>query len=255
MDSNEIQVRDKLVEQRKEIVLKGEQTIAILADSHSNWDYIRWFVKEVLKHPNWKVIINGDLWDVEQYGTFGTMGDIPSLESTVKQMIVELRPIFNQLIAFVWGNHEARAFKEASGKGTMPNPFSLFFQAWQAINPYAIVCELDRSLVLTINTGTVTYHTLLKHGCKAGTSFGIIEFANVLAVNEDLDAIIMSHVHIPLYQPLMRTTENEPRRVHCIRTTAPKGLPPYADRANLFVANGGMTRVHYKHKDIKVELL
>lgn len=44
MDSLEIQVRDKIVEQRKEIVLNGEQTIAILADAHSNWDYIQRFI-------------------------------------------------------------------------------------------------------------------------------------------------------------------------------------------------------------------
>lgn len=250
-----MEVKEKSIEKRKVIILDGEETIVFLADAHNNWKYIEEFAEEVKKHPEWKVIITGDLWDVEQYSVHPTAGAITSLQQGVTQMITVLEPIMEQIIAFIWGNHETRAFRFPSGKGTFPSYFDVFFQAWKMKNPNAVICELDRALILEVNSGEKTYRTLIKHGSRAGKNFGVLEFRDILAVNEDFDMIVLSHLHIPEYRVLRRAGEGNPQEIHMVRTTAPMDLPAYADKANLFISPGGITKVRYLKDGIKVELL
>ena len=83
-----------------------------------------------------------------------------------------------------------------------------------------------------------------------------MEFRDVLTNNEDIDSVIMSHIHIPEYKPLKRTTSGEPRLIHLIRTCAGVEFPAYADNSNLFVAPLGLTKVIIGHdvKDVQVDL-
>jgi predicted phosphodiesterase len=220
------------------LVNKGKIVLAIIADAHDNYEYLQRVVNEILAHPNWKVVINGDLWDADQYSTHPTEEVLP-LKKSIQKTIEIMKPIFPQILAFVWGNHEARCFRGASGKGTMVSPFEIFFQAWKQVKPDAQVCEIGRSLILNINNKRF----LIKHGHSAGKTFGVMEFRDVLTTNEDLDGIIMSHTHVPEYTPVKRTTNDKPRLIHLIRTCAGVEFLGYQDNSNFFVSPIGLTKV------------
>jgi len=241
-------------EGRIELTIKTDgkpQTVVFLADVHNNFDYLKRVVAEIQKHPDWQVVINGDLFDADQYSSFPTSGTPLSLKDSVQETIKIMQSIFPQMIAFVWGNHEERCFKSASGKGTMPSYFDVFFQAWKAINPNAVVCELMRSLILNVNGKRV----LVKHGTKAGQTFGVAEFGEVLKTNEDVDMIVLSHLHLPLHMIVKRATEGKPREVHFVRTTAGVEFLGYQDKSNFFITPIELlTRVTFGAK-IKVELV
>lgn len=226
-------------------------TIVFLADVHNNFEYLQWAVYEILKHPDWRVVINGDLWDADQYSSHPTMTVMP-LKDAVQQAISIMRPIFPQMIAFVWGNHEERCFRAPSGKGTMPSYFDVFFQAWQTVNPKAVICEPMKSLLLRING---TYRILVKHGKSAGKNFGVMEWRDVLTTNEDIDVFVLSHGHIPEHIILKRPTIEDPREIHLVRTTAGVAFLPYQDKANMFIAPAGLTRITFDKSNIKVDLI
>jgi len=243
--------RLKAEEERIEIELTtaGDLTLAILADVHNNFEYLRWAVDEILKHPDWRVIINGDLWDADQYSNHPTL-NVTSLADAVQESIKILAPIFSQIIAFVWGNHEERCFRLPSGKGTMPSYFDLFFQAWQAVNPKAIICEPMKSLLVSING---KWRMLVKHGKSAGKNFGVMEWRDVLTTNEDIDVFVLSHGHVPDWMIVKRPTIEDPREIHLVRTTAGVSFLPYQDKANLFISPIGLTRIIFNSTKIKVE--
>ena len=241
-------------EGRTELTVKTNgkpMTIAFLADVHNNFNYLREVVADILKHSDWQVVINGDLFDADQYSSFPTSGTPLSLKDSVQESIKIMQPIFPQMIAFVWGNHEERCFKSASGKGTMPSYFDVFFQAWKQYNPNAVICELMRSLILNVNGKRV----LVKHGTKAGMTFGVAECGEVLKTNEDVDMIVLSHVHLPMHMIVKRATEGKPREIHFVRTTAGVEFLGYQDKSNFFITPIELlTRVTFGTK-IKVELI
>lgn len=241
-------------EGRSEITIeygKPIKTIVFLADGHNNFDYINEFVDIVLSHPDWGVIITGDLWDAAQYHNHPTVGGVPiTLEESVKKMKMALTPIYPQIIAFVWGGHEQKCFKSASGKGSIPNPFTSFFDDWQRVNPNAVVCEPMRSLIVNING----YRMFVKHGISAGKNFGVMEYRELLTNNEDVDIFVLSHLHIPMYIAPKRNAQGNSRQLHLIRTTAGISFAPYQDEKNLFASPQGMTRITFSKK-LQVELI
>jgi len=243
------------VEERTEITLKltnGKFAIVILVDIHNNWDYLQWAVEEILKHPDWRVVINGDLFDANQYSVFPTT-EVTSLRDNVRKAKEILRPIFPQIIAFLYGNHEERCFRRASGKGTTPSYFDVFIDAWLAVNPEGKEIKPMKSLLLKIIKDGKIWRCLIKHGKSAGKNFGIMEFRELLAVNESIDIFVLAHVHIPMHIIVKRTTIEDPRLVHLVRACA--GIPflPYQDKANLFIAPLGLTKLFF-NKKLKVEL-
>ena len=236
--------------------------IAVLADAHNNLDYIKWFVKEVQKHDNVYVVINGDLWDADQYSTHPTL-TTKSLSQSVQEVKTILLPIADKIIGFVWGNHEERCFRQASGKGTMPSYFDIFFEAIKAKNPNFQCAKPMQSLIVEVTVKGKFYRVLFKHGKSAGKNFGIIEFRDVLDVNDKVDAVVLSHVHLPMHiiVKLVSTqsieeeeNDGENRLVHLIRTTAGVGFIPYQDKGNMYVSPLGMTRLTF-NAELKVELL
>jgi predicted phosphodiesterase len=239
-------------------------TIAVLADAHNNMEYIDWFVEEVQKHDNWYVMINGDLWDADQYSNFPTLKPIKSLSESVQDVKAALLPIADKLIGFVWGNHEERCFRGASGKGTMPSYFDLFFEAIKAINPNFQCAEPNQSFIVDVEVKDKTYKILFKHGKSAGKTFGVMEFHEVSDVNERIDAIVLSHLHLPMHVIVKlvatKTVEEEEQKdgedrlVHYIRTTAGIAFAPYQDKANYYVSPLGMTKLLF-NSELKVELL
>lgn len=238
-------------------------TIAVLADAHNNMDYINWFVGEVQKHDNWYVMINGDLWDSEQYSTHVTL-KVKPLSESVQEVKAALLPIADKIIGFVWGNHESRCFRSASGKGTMASYFDVFKEAIKAKNPDFQWAEPDQSFIVDVTIKNQTYKVLFKHGKSAGKTFGVMEFREVSDVNEKFDAIVLSHLHIPMLIPVKlaasRTIEEEEqqngnnRMVYYIRTTAGIAFAPYQDKANYYASPLGMTKLHF-NSELKVELL
>lgn len=230
-------------EGRMELTIQTKEkktTVAFPADVHNNFEYLRTIVKQIKSHPDWLVVINGDLWDADQYSSHPTTKVTP-LQDAVEEAISIMRPIFPQMIAFVWGNHEERCFRSPSGKGVMPNPFQTFFQAWQAVNSNAIVCEPMRSLILVINGKRI----LVKHGHSAGKNLGELEYREVLTNNEAIDVIVLSHVHIPDHKIIKRADKNDPRLIHLVRTTAGVEFLPYQDKSNLYISPAGLTRITF----------
>jgi len=252
----ELSTERKIEEERIELTLvptNGKLKVIVLADVHSNWNYLRWAVDEIRKNPDWRVVINGDLWDADQYSSHPTIGGVKSLSNDVQEAIKIMEPIFPQILAFTWGNHEERCFRKSSGKGTMPSYFDLFFQAWKMVNPKAIIVEPMRGLLLKVATKDREWRCLIKHGKSAGKNWGIIEFRDVMATNEDIDIFVLSHVHIPMYIMVKRPTIDDPRLIHLVRTCAGIAFLPYQDKANLYVAPLGLTKLCF-NKEIKVEL-
>jgi len=251
----------KTVENRIVVGLNSDVpiTIAVLADAHNNIDYIDWFVKETLKH-NWYVMINGDLWDADQYSSFPTIITPKPLSQAVQEVRDALLPIADRLIGFVWGNHEERMFRGASGKGTMPSYFDVFFEAIKAKNPDFQVAEPNQSFIVDVTVKDTTWKTMFKHGKSAGKTFGVMEFHEVSDVNEKVDAVVLSHLHLPAHIIVKlvatKTAEEEQtnRVVHYIRTTSGIDFVPYQDKANFYVSPLGITKLHF-NKEIKVELV
>ena len=255
----------KTKEDRIVIKKKFDKTIviAILADVHNNMDYIDWFVDEVLKHDNWYVMINGDLWDADQYSTHPTL-TVKPLSQAVQEMKLALLPIADRIIGFVWGNHEERCFRSASGKGSMPSYFDVFFEAIKAKNPDFQYAEPMQSFVVEVMIKNKLYRVLFKHGKSAGKNFGIMEFRDVLDVNDKMDAVVLSHLHLPLHLIVkliaMKSIEEEEEKttgkdriIHLVRTTAGMAFAPYQDKGNLYVSPLGITKLIFD-AELKVEL-
>lgn len=254
-ESATIENKHKPVEDREVLIIDGNRkkiTVVFLADVHNNFEYLRWAVKQIRTHPDWKVVINGDLWDADQFSSHPTLSVTP-LSTAVKQTIEILKPVFPQLVAFTWGNHEERCFRRSAGKGTMLNYFDVFFEAWKAVNKNAVVCKPMKSLLLEVKTKNSVWRCLVKHGKSAGKNFGVIEFREVLATNEDIDVFVLSHVHIPEWRIVKRATLDDPRETHLVRTTAGVAFLPYQDRANLFISPLGLTKITF-NKQVNVEL-
>ena len=239
-------------------------TIVILADAHNNMDYINWFVNQVLQHDDWYVVINGDLWDEEQYSSQPTTSVKP-LSQGVQEVKTALLPIADRIIGFVWGNHEVRCFRSASGKGTMPSYFDVFFEAMKAKNPNFQVAKLDTSLIVDITIKGKTWKILFKHGKSAGKTFGVMEFHEVSDVNERIDVVVLSHLHLPLHlivkKVATKTIEEEEqgngedRIMHYVRTTSGIAFAPYQDKANYYVSPMGITKLMFTENGIEVELI
>jgi len=237
-------------------------TIAVLADAHNNMEYINWFVSEVQKHDNWYVMINGDLWDADQYSTHPTL-TTKSLSESVQEVKAALLPIADKLIGFVWGNHEERCFRGASGKGTMPSYFDLFFEAIRTKNPNFQYAEPMQSFIVEVSIKDKIYKIIFKHGKSAGVNFGMQEFNEIVKVNEKVDIIVLSHLHLPWHGIVKlvatKSIEEEEcngndRIVHLVRTTSGIAFAPYQDKGNLYVSPLGMTKIIF-NCELKVELL
>jgi predicted phosphodiesterase len=237
-------------------------TIAVLADAHNNMDYINWFVDEVRKHDNWYVMINGDLWDADQYSSFAMIKPAQSLSQSVQDVRTALLPIADRIIGFVWGNHEERCFKAGSGRGTMPSYFDIFFEAIKTLNPNFQVAELMQSFIVDVTVKDKTWKVIFKHGKSAGKTFGVMEFHEVSDVNEKVDAVVLSHLHLPAHIVVKivatKTIEEEEksggtRIVHYIRTTSGVDFAPYQDKANFYASPLGITRLIFNN-ELKVEL-
>lgn len=246
--------RRKNIEDRIELTITSAKpvTIVFLADVHNNYDYLSWAINKIKENPHWLVVINGDLFDADQFSTHPTR-TVVSLESAVDEVTKMLKPIFKQIIGFVWGNHEERCFRRGTGKGTMPSYFNVLFNAWKTVQSDAVIIEPMKALILRIRTNDKDWRCLVKHGKSAGKNFGVMEFREVLATNEDIDAFVLSHVHIPEHKIVQRPTIEDPREIHLIRTTAGVAFLPYQDKANLFICPLGLTRVRFGNQ-IKVTL-
>jgi len=239
-------------------------TIAVLADAHNNMDYIDWFVDEVLKHDNWYVMINGDLWDADQYSSHPTM-TVKPLSQSVQDVKTALLPIADRLIGFVWGNHEERCFRSGSGKGTMPSYFDIFFEAIKAKNPKFQIAEPMQSFIIDVTVKDKSWKILFKHGKSAGKTFGVMEFHEVSDVNENIDAVVLSHLHLPLHiivkrvgtksvEEAYKEGNTEGKIIHYIRTTSGIAFAPYQDKANFYVSPLGITKLLF-NSELKVELI
>jgi predicted phosphodiesterase len=236
-------------------------TIAVLADAHNDVAYIQSVVDEVQKHDNWFVMINGDLWDADQYSSHPTL-KVKSLADSVNEIRDILFPIADKIIGFVWGNHEERCFRNPSGKGTMPSYFDVFFNAIKAKNPDFQYATPMQSFIVEVTVKGKLYRILFKHGKSSGKAFGIIEFRDVLEVNDKVDVIVLSHVHLPMYMPVklaaIKSIEEEEesgndRIVHFVRTTAGEPFFAYQDKGNMFVSPVGLTKLIF-NGELKVEL-
>jgi hypothetical protein len=237
--------------------------IAVLADAHNNMDYINWFVKEVLQHDDWYVMINGDLWDADQYSSHPTL-QIKSLSEAVQEVKTALLPIADRIIGFVWGNHEERCFRSASGKGPMPSYFDIFKEAIQTKNPDFQFAEPMQSFIVDVTIKDKTWKILFKHGKSAGKTFGVMEFHEVSDVNDKIDGVVLSHLHLPLHiivkKVATKTIEEEEQKngetriIHYIRTTAGLEFAPYQDKANFYVSPLGITKLYFSTTELKVEL-
>jgi hypothetical protein len=253
-------MEDRIVVQ---INSKKPIVIAVLADAHNNMDYINWFVDETLKHDNWFVMINGDLWDADQYSSHPTL-ETKSLSQAVQEVKTTLLPIADRIIGFVWGNHEERCFRSASGKGSMPSYFDIFFEAIKAKNPNFQVAEPMQSFIVDVVIKDKTWKILFKHGKSAGKTFGVMEFHEVSDINEKIDAVVLSHLHLPLHiiikKVATKTIEEEEQKngetriIHYVRTTAGLEFAPYQDKANFYVSPLGITKLHF-NTELRVELI
>lgn len=243
--------------------LSSEQPIVIacLADAHNNMDYMDWFVEEVQKHENWFVMITGDLWDADQYSTHPTLQTKP-LSQSVQEVKEALLPIANRIIGFIFGNHEERCFRSASGKGSMPSYFDIFFEAIKTKNPEFQVAKPMQSFIVEVTVLNKTWRVLFKHGKSAGKNFGVLEFRDVLDVNDKVDVIVLSHLHLPEHRIVklvatksIEEEENngEDRVVHLIRTTGGVPFLPYQDKGNMFVSPLGITKLYF-NDNFEVEL-
>jgi hypothetical protein len=109
-----------------------------------------------------------------------------------------------------------------------------------------------RSLIVVVHGKRM----LVKHGKSAGKNFGVLEYRDVLTTNEGIDALVLSHGHLPDHQIVKRADKNDPRLIHCIRTTAGVDFLGYQDKSNLFISPLGLTRVTVTENGIfKVELM
>lgn len=251
LSSNQLNTQSIITnkEGRTEIYLGNYPiTIAILADVHNNFKYLKEQVNLIKSNPSWKVVINGDFFDADQYSNFPTNKVLP-LEETINESIRIMNPIFNQTIAYVWGNHEERVFRNPSGKGIMPNPFQVFFNAWRNINESVVICEPMSSLIINANNKRIIF----KHGHKAGKNMGIIEFNDILETTEGIDAIVLSHTHLPMHATRCRSDNGKLQHIDCIRTTSGVLFSPYQDRGNMYVSPLGLTKLFINNK-IEVEL-
>jgi hypothetical protein len=254
------------VEERILIKMTVDEPIVIvpLADVHNNWDYLQWAVDEIQKHPNWYVVINGDLWDADQYSSHPTTKVTP-LSNSVQTALGILLPIADRILGFVWGNHEERCFRAASGKGTMPSYFDVFFQAIKAKNPLFQYADPMQSLILELKVKGKLWKILFKHGRSAGKTFGMMEYRDILTVNTDINIVVLSHLHLPLWMPvslwqnipieeveyLSRLGEKD-GIVHLVRTTAGVATQAYQDEMNLFKSPTGLTKLFF-NGDFRVE--
>ena len=256
----------KTMEDRIVVTLISDVPIVIivLADAHNNIDYINWVVEEVLKHDNWYVMINGDLWDADQYSSHPTL-TVKPLSQSVQDVKTALLPIADRLIGFVWGNHEERCFRSGSGKGTMPSYFDIFFEAIKAKNPKFQIAEPMQSFIIDVTVKDKSWKILFKHGKSAGKTFGVMEFHEVSDVNEDLDVVVLSHLHLPLHIIVKRVGTKsveeayamgdvEGKIIHYIRTTSGIAFAPYQDKANFYVSPLGITKLLF-NSELKVELI
>lgn len=236
--------------------------IAVLADVHNNLEYLEWVVEEVQKHDNWYIVINGDLWDADQFSSHPTL-KVKSLGESVREVRDILLPIADRIIGFVWGNHEERCFRRASGKGTMPSYFDIFFESIKAKNPNFKQAEPMQGFIVEVTVKNKTWCILFKHGKNAGKSFGILEFGEVLKANDDVDAVVLSHIHLPLHMIVKEIgtksieeeedLDGEERIVHLVRTTAGIAFIPYQDKGNMFVSPLGLTKLYF-NSELKVKL-
>ena len=236
--------------------------IAVLADAHGNLEYIKYVVSEVQKHDNWYIMINGDLWDADQYSTHPTL-TVKSLSESVQEVKELLLPVADKIIGYVWGNHEERCFRSASGKGTAPSYFDIFFEAIKARNPNFRYALPMQSFIINVTVKGKLYKTIFKHGKSAGRNFGVTEFHEILDVNSEVNVIVLSHLHLPMHiivkQVSTESIEEEEnsftnRTVHLVRTTSGIAFAPYQDKANLYVSPMGITKLIF-NGDLKVELI
>lgn len=256
----------KTIEDRIVVKINSEKpiVIAVLADAHNNMDYIDWFVEETLKHDNWFVMINGDLWDADQYSSHPTL-TVKPLSQAVQEVKTALLPIADRIIGFVWGNHEERCFRGGSGKGPIPSYFDIFFEAIKAKNPDFQVAKPMQSFIVNVAIKDKTWKILFKHGKSAGKTFGVMEFHEVSDVNDKVDGVVLSHLHLPLHiivkKVAIKTIEEEEEKdgenriIHYIRTTAGLEFAPYQDKANLYVSPLGITKLYFSVTEFKVELI
>src|SRR3989304_4300157 len=172
--------------------------ITVLADVHGNIEYLKYVVSEVQKHDNYYVMINGDLWDADQYSTHPTL-TVKSLAESVQEVKEILLPITDKLIGFVWGNHEERCFRGASGKGTTPSYFDVFFEAIKTKNPNFRYAQPMQSFIINVTVKGKLWKILFKHGKSAGRNFGVTEFHDILDVNSEVNIVVLSHLHLPMY--------------------------------------------------------
>lgn len=254
----------KTREERIHIEIKSETpvVIAVLADVHNNLEYLKWFVTEVQKHDNWYVMINGDLWDANQFSSHPTL-QVKSLAESVREVRDILLPIADRIIGFVWGNHEERCFRRASGKGTMPSYFDVFFESIKAKNPDFKDAKPMQSFIVDVQVKDKNWQILFKHGKSAGKNFGILEFRDVLMPNDRIDAVVLSHIHLPLHMIVKEVAtksieeeeieDAEERIVHFVRTTAGIAFLSYQDKGNMFVSPIGLTKLYFNN-ELKVEL-
>lgn len=231
----------------------GRFDLLVLGDVHNNREYLEEVVKLLQKHPTWRAVINGDLWDADQFSSHPTQS-VKSLSDAVNEVKDILRPVYPQLLGFVWGNHEERCFRRAAGKGTMPSYFDLFFEAVKGSNPDFQVALPMQSMILEVEINGKLWRVVMKHGTSCGKNLGILEFRDVMAVHENIDAIILSHVHIPMHIIVRRSAVDDPRTVHWIRTTAGVAFYPYQDKKNLFISPLGVTKLTF-NKRLKVEVI
>jgi predicted phosphodiesterase len=183
------------------------ETIIALGDLHhgnqSLFDRQRELeaIKHIGKHPDWKVLINGDYIDCQQYGHHPNAESFKSVDEELIETSNILKPIMPQIYGITQGNHEERIFREPSGRGNTPNTlyghFSLAKDIQEKYNDQMVYAPLGRGVHINLNTLNGEQYWVMKHGHKAGKTTQNVEFDNMAALYPDVSAIILGHTHNP----------------------------------------------------------
>jgi predicted phosphodiesterase len=194
-------------------------------------------IKHIGKHPNWKVLLNGDYIDCGQFSNHPTAEPIRSVESEVAETSNILRPIMPQIYGMVQGNHEERMFREPQGKGVATNILYGHYSIAKEIeekNDKFIYAPLLRGLHLNLNTVNGQEHWILKHGHRAGNTAHFAEFEKMIGLYPDVSAIILGHTHTPFIAPRFQINSDKTmKKVWFIRGGAYTSWLPYQEKNDL----------------------
>lgn len=196
----------------------------------------RSMIKYVIKHPKDKVFMNGDIFDCSQVSNHPS-SEVTSIEEEINETTKILKPIYSQINAICWGNHDERIFREPFGKGVASNILYGHFSIAQSIkekNPDLTYAPLMKGINMQIHTQKRDYELLLKHGRRAGGNAHFGEFEEVMGVHNNLDIIAMGHTHRPFISPRCSIDpEGKAKVTWFVRTGAFTSWLPYQDKMNL----------------------